>query len=100
MACSLEDEDDKDLLVRNEDSATRGNSLNLQKRNCKSATRFSFYTFRIVDLWNFLPQDIINVPTDTFKARLDSCWSGPQIHKHQVGHQAIEITKQGLSRKQ
>ena len=37
----------------------------------------------IVDSWNYLfiinylPEDIINAPTlDTFKARLDKCWSG------------------------
>ena len=42
-----------------------------------SATRFNFYSFRIVDSWDSLPEDIINAPTlDTFKARLDKCWSG------------------------
>ena len=66
----------EDLLVRNEDSVARGHSLKLQKRYCGSATRFNFYSFRIVDSWNFLPEDIINAPTlDTFKARLDKCWS-------------------------
>ena len=67
----------EDLLVRNEDSVARGHSLKLQKRYCGSATRFNFYSFRIVDSWNYLPEDIINAPTlDTFKARLDKCWSG------------------------
>ena len=43
----------------------------------RSATRFNFYSFRIVDSWNYLPEDIINAPTlNTFKARLDKCWSG------------------------
>ena len=71
----------KDLVppsvVRNEDSVTQGNSLKVQKRCCKSATTFIFYSFRIVDLWNLLPEDIINAPTlDTFKTRLDKSWSG------------------------
>ena len=70
----------EDLLVRKEDSVARGHSLKLQKRYCGSATRFNFYSFRIVDSWNYLPQDIINAPTlVTFKARLDKCWSGQKF---------------------
>ena len=67
----------EDLLVRNEDSVAGGHSLKLQKRYCNSVTRFNFYSFLIVDSWNSSPEDIINAPTlDTFKARLDKCWSG------------------------
>ena len=66
----------EDLLIRNEDNVARGHSLNLQKRYCGSATRFNFYSFRIVDSWNSLPEYIVNAPTlDTFKARLDKCRS-------------------------
>ena len=66
-----------DLLVRNEDNEARGHSLKLQKRYCGSATRVNFCNFRIVDSWNSLPEDIVNAPTlDSFKARLDKCWSG------------------------
>ena len=67
----------EDLLVRNEDSVG-GHSLKLQKRYCGSATRYNFYSFRIVDSWIFfLSENIINAPTlGTFKARLDKCWSG------------------------
>ena len=43
----------EDLLVRNEDCVARGHSLKLQKRYCGSATRFNFYSFRIVDSWIF-----------------------------------------------
>ena len=66
----------EDLLVKNEDSIARGHSLKLQKRYCKSATRFNFYSFRIVESWNSLPEDIVNAASlNTFKARLDKCWS-------------------------
>ena len=72
----------EDLRVRNEDSVARGHSLKLHKRYCKSATRFIICSFRIVDSWNSLPEDIINAPTlDTFKERLDiyKCWSGQKF---------------------
>ena len=49
----------EDLLVRNEDNVARGHSLKLQKRYCGSARRFKFYSFRIVDSWNYLKEDII-----------------------------------------
>ena len=63
----------KDVLVRNEDSVTRGNSLKLQMRYCKNAKRFNIYTFRLADSRNSLQEDFINAPTlDTFKARLDN----------------------------
>ena len=66
----------EDLLVRKEDSFALGHPLKLQTRCRGSATRFNFYSFRIVDSWNSLPEDIINAPTlDTFKARLDKYWS-------------------------
>ena len=88
----------EDLLVRNEDSVARGHSLKLQKRYCGSATRFNFYSFRSVDSWNVLPEDIVNAPTlDTFKARLDKCWSARKWYLYQIGYQADENTKQGLS---
>ena len=35
----------EDLRVRNEDNVARGHSLKLQNGFCKSATRFSFYSF-------------------------------------------------------
>ena len=70
----------EDLLIRNEASVARGHSLKLQKRYCGSATKFNFYSFRIVDSWNFLPEDIVNAPTlNTFKARLDKCWSAQKF---------------------
>ena len=66
-------------LVRNEYRVARGHSLKLW--NCGSATRFNFYSFRIVDSWNFLLEDIINAPTlDTFNARLDKCRSGRKFN--------------------
>ena len=67
----------EDLLVRNEDSVARCHSLKLQRDTVEVQTRFNFYSFRIVDSWNYLPGDIINAATlDTFKARMDKCWSG------------------------
>ncbi len=38
-------------------------------------TRGHFFTNRVIDLWNSLPQDVVTAPSiDSFKNRLDSHW--------------------------
>ena len=57
----------------NQDSGLRGHNYKLEKvRTNKSAYR-SFFTNRIVNVWNRLPEDIVNSPTlSTFKNKIDT----------------------------
>jgi len=56
---------------------TRGNDLRLQKNPANSQI---FFTNRIVNMWNSLPNDVVHAEsTDTFKSRLDKFWSNQEI---------------------
>ncbi len=60
--------------------STRGHSLKLFKCFAKKALRHNYFTSRIVDTWNSLPDDVVNAPSvNTFKNRLDKFWSGQEI---------------------
>ena len=51
---------------------TRGHSLKLQKRECKSVLRANTLGFRIVNLWNSLPEEVVSAPTvNSLKNRFD-----------------------------
>jgi ribonuclease P/MRP protein subunit RPP40 len=63
-------------LVLDESSITRGHSLKLKKRFCKTSTRQHFFSYRVVDSWNNLPSSVVEAPTlNCFKGRLDRVWS-------------------------
>ena len=59
---------------------TRGHHLKLfYRRPCTNQGKFSF-TNRVVELWNSLPQSIVeSCNTDTFKNRLDRYWSNQDL---------------------
>ena len=51
---------------------TRGHSPKLQKRECRLSVRANVLGFRIVNIWNFMPEDIITAPSiNIFKGRFD-----------------------------
>jgi len=53
----------------------RGHSLKLFKPRCHTTVRQNFFSLRIVNEWNKLPQDVGEAPsTNTFKNRLDRHW--------------------------
>ena len=49
-----------------------------------------FFSLRVVDLWNSLPESVVSAPRlNSFKNRLDKCWKeykfneeAPQIKSH------------------
>jgi len=49
------------LLPRAPRSALRGHKYKLKKRYCRSQLRANFFSFRIVNLWNRLPYEVIFV---------------------------------------
>ena len=67
---------DNSFLPRDEGYITRGHPLKLKKRFCKTNTRQNFFSFRVVDMWNSLPESVVTAPSlDCFKSRLDKTWS-------------------------
>ena len=61
--------------------ATRGNNLRMKKTRFKyDFLRKFYYTNRVVDAWNSLPNWIVMAnSTDTFKCRLDIYWQDQEI---------------------
>ena len=56
---------------------TRGNSLKLMKEQCSRQIRSNFFSVRVVNSWNALPEAVVSAPSvNTFKARLDAHWAG------------------------
>ena len=61
-------------------SKTRGNSMKLYKLPSKNNTRKFFFSVRIVDTWNSLPQHVIDAPSvNAFKTRLDKFWQNQAL---------------------
>ena len=56
---------------------TRGNSLKLEKKQCRNNIRQSFFSQRIVSEWNKLPEEVVAAETvNAFKNRLDKWRKG------------------------
>jgi hypothetical protein len=57
------------------DRSMRGHKHMLYAKNSKSATRRHSFTQRVVDIWNNLPENVVDSgKLDTFKNRLDWFW--------------------------
>ena len=58
------------------DSRTRGHSYKVFKERAESSIRRNFFSLRVTELWNELPERVAAAPNiDTFKERLDDFWS-------------------------
>jgi hypothetical protein len=58
----------------------RGHSKNIKKKFCKINLRKFSFTNRIVDLWNTLPQSVIDAKDVTqFEIRLDKYWEHQDV---------------------
>ena len=63
------------LFIRR-DSHTRGHSLKLTKRHVSTNLRKFFFSNRVVNSWNTLPETIALAPnTQVFESRLDKHWA-------------------------
>lgn len=57
--------------------ATRGHSQKIFKKRYRLKIRGHFFSNRIIDNWNLLPDYVVNAPSlNSFKSRLNKCWSG------------------------
>lgn len=55
---------------------TRGNSRKLAKHYTRTELRRSFFSERVVSVWNDLPESVVTAPSlNSFKARLDAHWA-------------------------
>ena len=67
---------DSDALLpawKSEGLATRGHQLRLLKRHCKSRTRSNFFSYRMVNIWNRLPEKVVlSSSVNCFQGRFDS----------------------------
>ncbi len=67
------------LLTPSVDVGTRGHDHKLFKERYETITRGHFFTIRVIDLWNSLPQNVVTAPSiDSFKNRLDSHWESKE----------------------
>ena len=81
----------------------RVHSLKLYKPRCHTRLRQNFFSVRVINEWNKLPQSVIEAPSvNAFKNRLDKYWSymgdysrhGYTTHQPQV--QVQETSNQSL----
>lgn len=64
-----------DLLQRDVESRTRGHSMKLKKGKAKGAARYNFFSFRCVNAWNSLSENVVSAETlNQFKNKLDDYW--------------------------
>ena len=55
---------------------TRTNTLKIAKNHHKTNIRGNFFTERVANTWNSLPEGVVTAPSlNSFKARLDSHWA-------------------------
>ena len=67
------------LFVLNESGKTRGHKMKLHKQYARLDVRKHFFSNRVVDLWNSLPEYVISANSvNSFKNRLDKYWSNNQ----------------------
>ncbi len=67
-----EDIDYRQFFQKAETGQLRGNSMKLYKKNVKLELRRNFFSQRVVEKWNMLPEDIVSAPSITsFKKKLD-----------------------------
>lgn len=63
-----------------ESGSTRGHTLKLLKGQCKRDIRLHFFSHRVVNRWNQLPQEAVSAcSVNVFKNKLD------KLRKHQMG---------------
>ena len=73
---NIYDVDTSSLLDRDQDSHTRGHPYKLKKVYCRTETRHAFFSLRVVDTWNGLPERVVTAPSlNRFKNRLDKVWT-------------------------
>jgi len=72
---------DKFFTLAQDNHGLRGHNQRLFKPRCRTTVRKQFFTNRIINQWNSLPQEVINATTvNIFKNRLDKTWKDMGIN--------------------
>ena len=65
-----------DILPKDNKTITRGHSLKLAKPTAQNSVRQNFFSVRVVNAWNSLPEKVISASSlNAFKNELDKVWS-------------------------
>ena len=57
------------------ENRTRGHQFKIEKKRCHKTKRMRSFAFRVVDVWNKLPEEVVNAPSlNCFKRRLNNHW--------------------------
>lgn len=64
------------LFKLDEDSKVRGHSLKLKKPSAQKCVRVNFFSVRVVNNWNSLPEHVVTATNiNSFKNKLDEFWT-------------------------
>ena len=67
-------------LCNNTSHDTRGHKFKLQKQQCAKSLRLNSFPLRINEVWNKLPQSVVDAPSvNAFKNRLDKFWEKQEL---------------------
>jgi len=66
--------DSKDIFASQKDRVTRGHLMKLFKPRVCSSIGQHFFSFRVVQQWDDLPDQIVLAKTSSFKCLLDKYW--------------------------
>ncbi len=68
------------LELQGEGSITRGHKLKLKKQMARTNIRSQFFTLRVVNHWNSLPDWVVDSPSlISFEKNLDKCWMNAEF---------------------
>jgi hypothetical protein len=71
---------DGSILSVDTGGRTRGNDFKLAKERCKLDLRKYFFSCRVVNVWNSLPNSVVLADSvNSFKAKLDKHWDNADI---------------------
>ena len=60
------------VTLMENDSITRGHNLKIFKERCRLNIRNNSFIFRSTDVWNSLPQSVVDAPSvQSFEVRID-----------------------------
>ena len=72
----LEDVPINDYFTLSQERRTRGHDLKLAKPSARTKLRNQTFTHRVVEVWNSLPQEVIDAETvNSLKNKLDKLWA-------------------------
>ena len=68
-------------LIRNYDTRTRGHSLKLFNVRSNFDIRKHFFSVRVVNIWNALPEYVVtSCSLNSFKNNLDKLWMNEDVY--------------------